>query len=76
PGELNDAFMNAMAEICAPLPGAVSLLNALQGKVRMGIITNGFSALQQVRLERTGLRDYFDLLVISEEVGVAKPNKK
>ena len=32
PGELNDAFMNAMAEICAPLPGAVSLLNALQGK--------------------------------------------
>ena len=53
PGELNDAFMNAMAEICAPLPGAVSLLNALQGKVRMGIITNGFTSLQQTRLERT-----------------------
>ena len=57
PGKLNEAFINAMAEICTPLPGAVS-------------------ALQQVRLERTGLRDYFDLLVISEEVGVAKPNKK
>jgi 5'-nucleotidase len=68
PGELNDAFMNAMAEICAPLPGAVSLLNALQGKVRMGIITNGFTSLQQIRLERTGLRDHFDLLIISEEV--------
>ncbi|MDK7839079.1 pyrimidine 5'-nucleotidase, partial [Klebsiella pneumoniae] len=26
PGELNDAFMTAMAELCAPLPGAVSLL--------------------------------------------------
>ena len=50
PGELNDAFMNAMAEICAPLPGAVSLLNALQGKVRMGIITNGFTSLQQLPL--------------------------
>ena len=71
PGELNDAFMNAMAEICAPLPGAVSLLNALQGKVRMGIIiTNGFTSLQQTRLERTGLRDHFDLLIISEQVGV------
>jgi 5'-nucleotidase len=35
----------------------------------MGIITNGFTALQQIRLERTGLRDHFDLLVISEEVG-------
>jgi hypothetical protein len=28
--------MNAMAEICSPLPGAVSLLNSLQGKVKLG----------------------------------------
>ncbi|MDP0977874.1 HAD hydrolase-like protein, partial [Klebsiella pneumoniae] len=61
-GYLNVAFINAMAEICAPLPGAVWLLNALQGKVRMGIITTGFTSLQQTRLERTGLRDHFDLL--------------
>ncbi|MDM2963382.1 pyrimidine 5'-nucleotidase [Citrobacter sp. CK201] len=76
PEELNDAFMNAMAEICAPLLGAVSLVNALHGKVKMGIITNGFTSLQQIRLERTGLRDRFDLLVISEEVGVAKPDPR
>ena len=75
-GDLNAAFLNAMAEICVPLPGAVSLLNALKDKVKIGIITNGFTALQQIRLERTGLRDYFDLLVISEEVGVAKPDRK
>jgi chaperonin GroEL len=70
PGTLNEAFLNAMADICAPLPGAVSLLNALKGKVKLGIITNGFTALQQIRLERTGLRDHFDALVISEEVGM------
>ncbi|WLI75563.1 pyrimidine 5'-nucleotidase [Kosakonia sp. H02] len=75
-GSLNDAFLNAMAAICAPLPGAVSLLDSLKGKAKLGIITNGFTALQQIRLERTGLRDYFDLLVISEEVGVAKPDAK
>ncbi|WP_058912134.1 pyrimidine 5'-nucleotidase [Entomohabitans teleogrylli] len=74
--DLNNAFLNAMAEICAPLPGAVALLNALKGKVRLGIITNGFTALQQIRLMRTGLRDYFDLLVISEQVGVAKPDRR
>lgn len=74
--DLNAAFLNAMAEICVPLPGAVSLLNALKDKVKIGIITNGFTALQQIRLERTGLRDYFDLLVISEQVGVAKPDRK
>ncbi len=76
PGVLNDAFLNAMAEICAPLPGAVSLLDSLKGKAKLGIITNGFTALQQIRLERTGLRDYFDVLVISEEVGVPKPDPR
>jgi len=74
--ELNEAFLSAMADICRPLPGAVSLLDGLKGKVKMGIITNGFTALQQTRLERTGLGGHFDLLVISEQVGVAKPDAK
>lgn len=73
-GDLNEAFLNAMAEICTPLPGALSLLKTLKGKAKLGIITNGFTALQEIRLERTGLRDYFDLLVISEQIGVAKPH--
>jgi 5'-nucleotidase len=75
-GDLNAAFLNAMAEICVPLPGAISLLNALKGKVKLGIITNGFTALQQIRLERTGLSDSFDLIVISEQVGIAKPDRR
>lgn len=74
PHDLNSGFLSAMAELCLPLTGAVNLLNSLNGKVKMGIITNGFTALQQIRLERTGFRDYFDLLVISEEVGHAKPH--
>ena len=72
--DLNSAFLASMAEICAPLEGAVSLLEALQGKVKLGIITNGFTELQQVRLELTGLKKYFDFIVISEEVGHAKPH--
>jgi 5'-nucleotidase len=63
-----------MADICAPLHGASKLLNTLRGKVKLGIITNGFTELQQVRLERTGFRDHFDVLIISEQVGVAKPH--
>lgn len=73
PAELNLAFLQAMADTCALLPGAESLLQALKGRVSMGIITNGFTALQRLRLERTGCQSLFDLLVISEEVGVAKP---
>lgn len=74
PSLLNAGFLQAMAEVCTPLPGAVSLLNALQGKAKLGIITNGFTDLQQIRLERTGLHNHFDILVISEQVGAAKPH--
>ncbi|MDR3477230.1 MAG: pyrimidine 5'-nucleotidase [Gammaproteobacteria bacterium] len=73
--ELNMAFMNSMAEICTTLDGAINLLSALQGKVQLGIITNGFTHLMQARLQRTGLASHFDLLVISEEAGMAKPQK-
>ncbi|MGJ0480654.1 pyrimidine 5'-nucleotidase [Pantoea agglomerans] len=76
PEILNSGFLSAMGEICTPLPGAVSLMNQLHGKVKMGIITNGFTALQQTRLERTGFRDYFPVLVISEQVGLPKPAKE
>jgi len=74
--ELNEAFLHAMAEICTLLPGAQALVDALAGRVRMGVITNGFTALQTARLERTGLLGHFDPLVISEQVGVAKPDAR
>ena len=73
--QLNSAYMAALADICVPLEGAASLLNALRGRARLGIITNGFTELQQVRLERTGWREHFDVLIVSEEVGVAKPHR-
>ena len=75
PKDLNSSFISIMAQICTPIEGVVSLLNALRNKVKLGIITNGFTQLQQARLERTGLKSYFDILVISEQVGVAKPHK-
>ncbi|MDK2634187.1 pyrimidine 5'-nucleotidase [Pantoea stewartii subsp. indologenes] len=76
PAILNDGFLSAMAEICLPLEGADSLMTLLHGRVKMGIITNGFTALQQRRLERTGFLDYFSALVVSEEVGVPKPDAR
>ncbi|AIN16889.1 noncanonical pyrimidine nucleotidase, YjjG family [Yersinia rochesterensis] len=71
---LNSDFLIAMADICALLPGARELVDALSGKVNMGIITNGFTELQTIRLERTGLKDVFSPLIISEQVGAAKPD--
>lgn len=72
--ELNSAFLEAMADICTLLPGAKELMEAVHGKAKMGIITNGFTELQAIRLERTGMSQYFEHVVISEQVGVAKPD--
>ncbi|CNH50942.1 nucleotidase [Yersinia aldovae] len=71
---LNSEFLLAMADICSLLPGARELVDALRGKVSMGIITNGFTELQTLRLERTGLQNIFSPLIISEQVGIAKPD--
>lgn len=75
--ELNERFLDSMAEICAPLPGALELLEILkqQGKC-LAILTNGFTALQERRLAKTGLLETFDHVVISEQIGVAKPAKE
>jgi 5'-nucleotidase len=71
---LNSAFLTAMADICQPLPGARELIDGLTGKVNLGIITNGFTELQQIRLERTGFSGAFSPVVISEQIGQAKPH--
>jgi putative hydrolase of the HAD superfamily/5'-nucleotidase len=73
--QLNDEFLDAMATICEPLPGAVQLLGKLKNKVKLGIVTNGFQRMQSRRIKHTGLDGMFDWLVISELVGLAKPNK-
>ena len=74
--ELNSAFLSAMADICTLLPGARDLIDSLSDRAKLGIITNGFEELQDVRLEKTGLKKFFEQVIISEQVGVAKPDKK
>lgn len=77
PKELNKQFLDAMADICKTLPGALELVSYLhENHIKMGIITNGFVQLQQIRLERTGFLPYFSPVIISELVGVAKPHPK
>jgi putative hydrolase of the HAD superfamily len=51
------------------LPCLNSLLNN-----KLGIISNGNTQQQIKKLSHTGIIDRFDTIVISEEVGIAKPN--
>ena len=57
-------------------PGALETLQQLSRRYRLGVITNGFIDSQRGRLEAAGLTPYFDPILISEEVGVAKPDAR
>lgn len=71
---LNDRFIAIMAQICELLPGAKSLLVGLAQRANLAIITNGFTAMQHTRLHHHGLTHLFDHVIISEQVGAAKPD--
>lgn len=57
------------------LEGALALLSSL-GDYRLVLITNGLSLVQHSRLEKASLKGFFGSIIISEEVGVAKPHEE
>lgn len=58
-------------------PNTIEILGELknQGK-KLHIITNGFLEVQHIKLEKSKLKPYFDVVLCSEEVGVNKPDPK
>lgn len=74
--QLNQELMAEMAEVSKPLDGVMEMLEALYLEVKMGIITNGFTELQQQRLQNTQTERFFEMVVVSEQIGVAKPDRK
>ncbi|VEJ08916.1 pyrimidine 5'-nucleotidase [Actinobacillus delphinicola] len=73
PLQINAELMDQMATLSPAYRETIPMLEKLHGKVNMGIITNGFASMQQARLDFTKTAKFFDLLIISEEVGVPKP---
>jgi len=56
------------------VPGVLALLNALRPHVQLGIITNNLAQEQYEKLRICGLDTLFDCIIISAEVGMAKPD--
>ncbi len=54
--------------------GAIELLETLQKNYKLHLITNGFKEIQHIKLKQCDLGKYFDLIIISEEIGHNKPN--
>jgi 2-haloacid dehalogenase len=58
------------------IDGAEELLKSLSGKVGLILMTNGIKEVQRSRLGKSSIKSYFSDIIISDEVGVAKPDRK
>lgn len=57
-----------------PVTGATVILEAAGELGPVGILTNGDGDLQRAKLERHGLDRHVDAVIVSDEVGVRKPD--
>lgn len=75
PTELNRLFLQALAQSCIFMPHCRELLEALHGKYKVYVVTNGDTFAQESRIARSGLGHLFDGVFISEQMGCKKPEK-
>lgn len=70
----SDRYVGHLSEGTYLLEGAEVLVTALARTHRLAIITNGLSAVQRPRFAASTIGHLFDPIVVSDELGVAKPD--
>jgi len=76
PTAFSDCYLDCLAGCSELINDAAEVLQALEGKYRMAILTNGLKAVQRQRLAKSLIGKHFAELIISEEIGVSKPARE
>lgn len=58
------------------LEGANEILNYLKPKYKLHILSNGFKEVQHIKLHESGIKNHFNNIFISEEIGFQKPDRE
>ena len=74
--ELSEDFLNLTTAHFSLLEGAEELVRYLAKKYPLTVVTNGFLEVQYEKFDKSGLKDCFSHIVLSEEVGCQKPNPR
>ena len=76
PSALSASYLECLANCSELLEDAGEVLGALHRKYRIAILTNGLQVVQRGRLARSTIRHHISDIIISEEIGAAKPAKE
>ncbi len=71
--EMGAEFLRLTNRYFCLMPDAEKVVRYLAGKYPLTIISNGFKEVQYYKFEHSGLAKYFTHTLISEEVGINKP---
>ncbi|WP_350293618.1 YjjG family noncanonical pyrimidine nucleotidase [uncultured Croceitalea sp.] len=71
---LSEEYIKHLSSHNHVFPYTYEVLDYLKPKYKLHIITNGFQEIQDKKLKKASLYDYFDKIVNSEMAGVKKPN--
>ena len=74
--QMSEDFLNLTTAHFSLLPGAEDLVRYLAKKYPLTVVTNGFVEVQYEKFDKSGLRECFAHIVLSEEVGCQKPNPR
>ena len=67
-------YVNLYPTVDAPVRDAKSVIETLAGRFQLGVISNGLPDVQYRKLETLDIKHLFDCIVLSEELGIRKPD--
>ena len=76
PYEMSELYLKKLGEGIFPFEATEKLCEYLHSKYKVGIVTNGIKEVQHSRIENSKIAKYIDKIIISDEVGVNKPDKR
>ncbi len=74
PLKFSKVYLEELAAGGYLVDGSLDVLKLLHPNYRMGAVTNGIGVIQRSRIEKAGIGGYFETLIISDEIGIAKPD--
>jgi HAD superfamily hydrolase (TIGR01549 family) len=74
--EAAETYRGGYLRIRRPISGAAALLAAIKRRTQVGIVSNNLLEEQQNKLRECALDRYVDVLVVSEEAGMSKPDPR
>lgn len=75
--KLDTTYLDILARQKGMIQGAYELLKLLRAhNYNIGVLSNGFTNVQHAKLRNTGIDGMIDLMVLSDDIGINKPDPR